>query len=135
MGTEANKVFTFSEVSKHNNHKDCWVIIHGKVYDLTDFLEDHPGGDEALVASTGKNATDDFDDVGHSDNAKSIMGEYCIGVIDPSTMPSKVNYTPPKQPHYNHDKTSDFTIKLLQFLVPLIIMALAVGIRFYTKAT
>ena len=63
------------------------------------------------------------------------MKEYYIGQIDASTVPKKTKYTPPKQPHYNQDKTSEFIVKVLQFLVPLAILGLAVGVRFYTKET
>lgn len=82
----------------------------------------------------GKDATDDFEDVGHSSSAKAMMDEFYVGDIDSSTVPTKTKYTPPKQPHYNQDKTPEFIIKLLQFLVPLLILGLAVGIRFYTKS-
>ncbi|KAL8529070.1 hypothetical protein ACS0TY_006511 [Phlomoides rotata] len=129
------KIFTLAEVSDHNTSKDCWLVIDGKVYDVTKFLEDHPGGDEVLVSSTGKDATDDFEDVGHSEGAKAMMADFYVGDIDSTTIPSKTKYTPPKQPHYNQDKTSEFIIKLLQFLVPLIILGVAVGIRFYTKSS
>ncbi|KAK1289793.1 hypothetical protein QJS10_CPB18g00682 [Acorus calamus] len=128
------KVYTLEDVSKHNTSKDCWLIINGKVYDVTKFLEDHPGGDDVLLSATGKDATDDFEDVGHSTSAREMMDGFYVGEIDASTIPTKVKYTPPKQPHYNQDKTADFIIKLLQFLVPLVILGVAVGIRFYTKA-
>ncbi|GLT68609.1 hypothetical protein SLA2020_408210 [Shorea laevis] len=129
------KVFTLAQVSEHNGPKDCWLIINGKVYDVTNFLEDHPGGDEVLLSATGKDATDDFEDVGHSPSAREMMDKYYLGEIDVSTIPKKKAYTPPKQPHYNQDKTSEFIIKLLQFLVPLAILGLAVGIRIYTKSS
>ncbi|KAL2239203.1 cytochrome b5-like [Sesamum indicum] len=129
------KVFTLAEVSEHNTNKDCWLVIGGKVYDVTKFLEDHPGGDEVLVSSTGKDATDDFEDVGHSASAKAMMEEFYIGEINTSTIPTQNKYTPPKQPQYDQDKTSEFIIKLLQFLVPLIILGVAVGIRFYSKSS
>uniref|UniRef100_A0A5B7BHU1 Cytochrome b5 heme-binding domain-containing protein n=1 Tax=Davidia involucrata TaxID=16924 RepID=A0A5B7BHU1_DAVIN len=130
------KVFTLAEVSEHNNAKDCWLVISGKVYNVTKFLEDHPGGDEVLLSATGKDATDDFEDVGHSSSARAMMDEFYVGDIDTSTIPDTkyAKYTPPTQPHYNQDKTSEFVIKLLQFLVPLIILGVAVGIRFYTKS-
>ncbi|XP_078170249.1 cytochrome b5-like [Carex rostrata] len=128
------KVFTLEEVSKHNSNKDCWLIINGKVFDVTKFLEDHPGGDDVLISSTGKDATDDFEDVGHSTTARAMMDEYYVGDIDVNTIPKKVKYTPPKQPYYNQDKTSDFIIRILQFLVPLVILGLAVAVRFYTKS-
>ncbi|XP_050219924.1 cytochrome b5-like [Mercurialis annua] len=128
------KVFTLAQVSEHNNPKDCWLIIDGKVYDVTTFLEEHPGGDEVLLSATGKDATDDFEDVGHSTGARETMDQYYVGEIDPSTVPQKVTYKPPKQPQYNQDKTGEFIIKLLQFLVPIAILGLAFGIRVYTKS-
>ncbi|KAK4748998.1 hypothetical protein SAY87_026447 [Trapa incisa] len=133
MGGDA-KIFTLAEVSEHSSSTDCWLVIEGKVYDVTKFLEDHPGGDEVLLASTGKDATDDFEDVGHSSTAKAMMDKFYVGNIDTATIPPKKKYTPPKQPQYNQDKTPDFIIRLLQFLVPLIILGIAVGIRFYAKS-
>ncbi|KAF8402090.1 hypothetical protein HHK36_013042 [Tetracentron sinense] len=129
-----DKVFSLAQVSEHNTSKDCWLIINGKVYDVTKFLEDHPGGDEVLLSATGKDATDDFEDVGHSSTARAMMDEYYVGEMDTSTIPTKTKYTPPNQPQYNQDKTSEFIIKLLQFLVPLAILGLAVAVRFYTKS-
>eukprot|EP00276_Gloeochaete_wittrockiana_P019051 CAMPEP_0184356640 /NCGR_PEP_ID=MMETSP1089-20130417/103960_1 /TAXON_ID=38269 ORGANISM="Gloeochaete wittrockiana, Strain SAG46.84" /NCGR_SAMPLE_ID=MMETSP1089 /ASSEMBLY_ACC=CAM_ASM_000445 /LENGTH=41 /DNA_ID= /DNA_START= /DNA_END= /DNA_ORIENTATION= len=39
-----SKKYTLAEISKHTSDNDCWILIHGKVYDVTDFLDDHPGG-------------------------------------------------------------------------------------------
>ncbi|KAE9600836.1 hypothetical protein Lal_00011209 [Lupinus albus] len=128
------KLFTLDEVSHHNHSKDCWLLIHGKVYNVTKFLDDHPGGDDVLLSSTGKDATNDFDDIGHSTSAVAMMDEFYVGDIDTSTIPSKVQYTPPKQPHYNQDKTPEFIIKLLQFLLPMFILGVAFGIRYYAKS-
>lgn len=47
------KIFEFDQVLKHDKTEDCWLIIHGKVYDVTPFMEDHPGGSEVLLAATG----------------------------------------------------------------------------------
>ncbi len=66
----------------------------------------------------GKDATDDFEDVGHSGAARSMMDEYYVGDVDLASLPSKPTYTPAKQATYNSDKSSDFLIKILQFLVP-----------------
>ncbi|XP_073129597.1 cytochrome b5-like [Henckelia pumila] len=130
------KLFTLAEISQHNNKKDCWLLINGKVYDVTKFLEDHPGGDDVLLTATGKDATDDFEDVGHSSSARATMEEFFVGEFDPSSIPIKPQYTPPtKQTQTVEDKSSNFVIKLLQFLVPLLILGLAFGVRFYTKSS
>ncbi|CAK9323629.1 unnamed protein product [Citrullus colocynthis] len=128
-------LFTLAEVASHDNRNDCWLIIEDKVYDVTKFLEDHPGGDEVLLAGVGKDATNDFFDVGHSSAARAMMEEFYVGNIDSSTIPVKRKYAPPKQPLYNQDKTPEFIIKVLQFLAPLVILGLAFGIHLYTKTT
>ncbi|XP_043698369.1 protein TILLER ANGLE CONTROL 1-like isoform X2 [Telopea speciosissima] len=127
------KIYQFEDVANHSHHKDCWLIIHGKVYDVTSFMDDHPGGSEVLLSSTGKDATNDFEDTGHSDDARELMGKYCIGDINASTIPQKRLYVPPKQAPYNPDKTPEFVIKVLQFLVPLLILGLAFAVRHFTK--
>ncbi len=50
------KTFTIDEVASHNSRTDCWTIISGQVYELTDFINRHPGGDEVLRAC-GTDAT------------------------------------------------------------------------------
>ncbi|CAL9053239.1 unnamed protein product [Musa banksii] len=129
-----SKVYRFDEVSKHNVAKDCWLIISGKVYDVTPFLDEHPGGDEVLLAVTGKDATNDFEDIGHSNSARDMMAKYYIGQVDLSTVPTKGTYIPPQQASYNPDKTSEFVIRILQFLVPIMILGLAFAVRRFTKA-
>ena len=52
---------SLDEIAKHNIEKDCWVIIRDKVYDLTKFLPDHPGGKKANMLFAGKDATEEID--------------------------------------------------------------------------
>ncbi|KAI3756959.1 hypothetical protein L6452_04491 [Arctium lappa] len=126
------KTFVFGDVAKHNKTKDCWLIISGKVYDVTPFMDDHPGGDEVLLAATGKDATTDFEDVGHSDNARVLMDKYYIGEIDKATVPAKRAYVLSADKLYNSENTPEF-IKILQFLVPFMILGLAFTVRAYTR--
>mmetsp|Transcript_48471 Transcript_48471/g.149750 ORF Transcript_48471/g.149750 Transcript_48471/m.149750 type:complete len:328 (-) Transcript_48471:245-1228(-) len=49
--------FPASELRRHNTRESAWVVLHGFVYDLTDFLEKHPGGGEAITAAAGKDVT------------------------------------------------------------------------------
>eukprot|EP00475_Leptophrys_vorax_P042047 TRINITY_DN79366_c0_g1_i1.p1 TRINITY_DN79366_c0_g1~~TRINITY_DN79366_c0_g1_i1.p1 ORF type:complete len:114 (+),score=36.39 TRINITY_DN79366_c0_g1_i1:111-452(+) len=58
------------------------VAIHGQVYDLTKFLNEHPGGGEVLKSVVGKDATSDFEDSAHSNTARNMMGEYIIGYLE-----------------------------------------------------
>ncbi|KAH7024170.1 FMN-dependent dehydrogenase-domain-containing protein [Ilyonectria destructans] len=46
-----------TEIAEHNSAESCWIIIHGKAYDLTNFIPDHPGGREAILRHAGKDAT------------------------------------------------------------------------------
>ncbi|PTD12120.1 hypothetical protein HYE67_009975 [Fusarium culmorum] len=71
--------FTAKEVAAHNTRGDCWTIIKGQVYDVTKYMEDHPGGADVLIESAGKDSTIEFDSAGHSEDAFEIMEEYRIG--------------------------------------------------------
>ena len=52
--------YSVEEVAKHNKKDDCWVIIDGKVLDVTAFLPDHPGGEKAILLYAGRDATEEF---------------------------------------------------------------------------
>ena len=55
-----HKTITRADVAKNNTDESCWIIIDAKVYDLTDFLEAHPGGEAALKQVAGTDATEAF---------------------------------------------------------------------------
>merc|ERR1711988_883922 len=55
------KSITKEEVASHNSKSSCWVILHDRVLDVTDFLKDHPGGELAILTFAGKDATEEFD--------------------------------------------------------------------------
>ncbi|XP_005177293.1 cytochrome b5 isoform X1 [Musca domestica] len=70
---------TLETVKLHNKPSDLWVVIENKVYDLTKFRGEHPGGEETLDEVAGRDATKDFIDVGHSQEAREIMKKYYVG--------------------------------------------------------
>ena len=51
------KKYTREEVKKHNSRESCWCILFGTVYDLTSFLEYHPGGEAILLKYAGRDMT------------------------------------------------------------------------------
>lgn len=51
---------TYDELEKHNKAGDLWISIQGKVYNVSDWVKDHPGGDTALINLSGQDATDAF---------------------------------------------------------------------------
>jgi cytochrome b involved in lipid metabolism len=50
------KTFSAAEIAKHTEEEDCWLVIHGKVYDVTKYLDEHPGGPEIMVSNAGAEA-------------------------------------------------------------------------------
>ncbi|KAH8105983.1 cytochrome b5 [Cristinia sonorae] len=76
------KIVTFEEL-KTNNHKDSlWILLHEKVYNVTKFIDEHPGGDEVILAETSKDATEAFEDVGHSDEARALLADMLVGEFE-----------------------------------------------------
>lgn len=84
------KQYTLAEVKKHNNNQSTWIVIHNTVYDVTAFLNEHPGGEEVLLEQAGKDGSEAFEDVGHSSDAREMMLKYKIGeIVDSEKKPVK----------------------------------------------
>ncbi|KAL0116998.1 hypothetical protein PUN28_010100 [Cardiocondyla obscurior] len=76
--------YSLADVAKCNgkNETRTWIVIHDKVYDVTDYMQQHPGGSELIEEYAGKDATDGFDDFGHSSDATKILKKYLIGDLE-----------------------------------------------------
>ena len=77
------QTYTIEEVVLHNSPEDCWLLLHGSVYDVTGFDTSHPGG-EAILLGCGTNAKDLFeerptDGTTHSDTARNLLPNFYIG--------------------------------------------------------
>ncbi|CAJ0578128.1 unnamed protein product, partial [Mesorhabditis spiculigera] len=73
------RMIDVDEVSRHNTRESGWIIIKGKVYDVSKFFDEHPGGPEVLMEQIGKDATIPFYDVGHSSDARKMLEDYFVG--------------------------------------------------------
>lgn len=74
-------------VAKHNRADDCWVILYGNVYDVTDFVPSHPGGSKIILSLAGKDATSEYDPV-HPPGTleESLKAEAKLGPVDPASL-------------------------------------------------
>ena len=79
----AATTYTSAQISAHNTASDCWLIISGKVYDVTNFIPIHPGGN-AIVAYCGQDATAVFDPI-HNQTAFNLLPTYYIGDLATTT--------------------------------------------------
>ncbi|OGE49935.1 hypothetical protein PENARI_c019G10393 [Penicillium arizonense] len=82
-------MITQSEVSKHNSDESCWVILYGNVYDVTDFLDNHPGGAQAILRFAGRDATEDFDLIHPPETLKDIESTH-LGPVEPEEVSNHV---------------------------------------------
>ncbi len=80
------KAISTAELSKHNKSSDCWVAIRGNVYDVTSYLDEHPGGADLILTYCGKDATSAYNNKGgegrHSSNADALLSEYQLGKLN-----------------------------------------------------
>ncbi|KAK6199096.1 hypothetical protein LQW54_010078 [Pestalotiopsis sp. IQ-011] len=70
---------TREDVGAHSTDGDCWISVHGKVYNVTKFLEDHPGGREIILEVAGQDATGVFEEAAHSSEARDILPGLLVG--------------------------------------------------------
>lgn len=104
-----------SELKKHNSYNSCWLLISGKVYDVTSYLNSHPGGEAEILKTCGTDATviyDNRDNTGsHSSKARSILANYYIGdfgqkiILKPSASPT--NQTTKTNQNYSNNNEAE----------------------------
>ncbi|WVW83603.1 hypothetical protein I302_105624 [Kwoniella bestiolae CBS 10118] len=91
------KLISYEEVQKHTKRDDCWVIIDGNIYDVTDFLDQHPGGAEIILANAGKDATKIFKPLHPPDALDTLDESQHLGPVDPLTMPEPTEEEPTEE--------------------------------------
>ena len=73
------------DVKAHNKADDCWLVISGKVYDITSFLSDHPGGKKAPLMVSGGDATEEFEMLHKPEVLDKYAKDLLIGTIGPAS--------------------------------------------------
>ncbi|EPQ31973.1 uncharacterized protein PFL1_00171 [Pseudozyma flocculosa PF-1] len=91
-GDPSRKMISMDEVEKHNalpekGGQGLWVVIKGEVYDVTNFVDNHPGGRNIILKNAGKDVTDLYEPV-HPPNAleENLDPSAHLGIVDPATV-------------------------------------------------
>ena len=87
-------MLTYADVEKHNKEDDCWIILNGKTFDVTTFIDQHPGGSSLIIDVAGQDATIPFL-AAHPESVMKLtlgpkgLADSLRGEVDMSTLPSE----------------------------------------------
>lgn len=84
MPSRTLPTFTLAEVESHNTTKSCYVTLGKNVYDVSDFVDSHPGGAELILEYAGKDIADILKDESshsHSETAYEVLDESLVGFL------------------------------------------------------
>ncbi|MFZ4632224.1 MAG: cytochrome b5 domain-containing protein [Patescibacteria group bacterium] len=86
--TTSKLKLNMAEIIKHNSGTDCWLLIEGKIYDVTSYIAAHPGGARTIIPTCGTDATQAYatKNTGnsHSGNAHALLANYYFGTLNQS---------------------------------------------------
>jgi cytochrome b involved in lipid metabolism len=76
--------FTRAQVAQHARRDDLWIILTqngvSKVYDVTAYVDEHPGGD-AILTNAGDDSSDEFFGPQHPPRVHDMIEDFCIGTL------------------------------------------------------
>ncbi|XP_063977080.1 uncharacterized protein LOC135162484 [Diachasmimorpha longicaudata] len=78
---DSETIISLKQLSRHDRRDDCWIAIYDRVYDCTDFIAKHPGGQDVILEYAGRDATLAFVGSGHSAAAGAILQDYLVGQL------------------------------------------------------
>ena len=79
--TTLKRSVALSELQQHSTPEDCWVAIHGVVYDMTEFADEHPAGPQSIHELAGKDGTEAFAAV-HNERIMEDFQDERVGVME-----------------------------------------------------
>lgn len=83
ISSDFEPFFSVEEVMKHNTLQDCWISIYGKIYDVSKFLELHPGGASRIFKYAGNDASVAFRQMHSTDVIEKVLDQVkYIGLLD-----------------------------------------------------
>lgn len=84
-----SKVYTWEEIMKHNNEKDCWIVIQNNVVDVTSWIPKHPGGPDTIFQMATRDTTNMYEAIqAHhkSGRAEQEWRSRIVGTVDPNSV-------------------------------------------------
>jgi cytochrome b involved in lipid metabolism len=72
------------QLAQHVSEGDCWLLIRGHVFDVSEYMKSHPGGRWVMLKAAGGDATEAFEQHCHSEVALEIMQDLIVGALEPS---------------------------------------------------
>lgn len=102
--TLSGVTLNIAEIAKHNKQTDCWMLINGKVYNITSYFGSHPGGNATMSATCGTDATSAYmtkdpnattsgNRRAHSSRAVNLLSNYYIGDLNQTIGGDKITET------------------------------------------
>jgi cytochrome b involved in lipid metabolism len=102
--TGKSLILNMEEIGKHNKQTDCWMLIDGKVYNITSYFGSHPGGNPKMLATCGEDATAEYatknpsatsssGGSSHSSSATGMLANYYIGDLNQTIGAQKITET------------------------------------------
>lgn len=83
VAPKSNKTISIEEFVKHNKKNDCWIAINGKVYDFTEFIPNHPGGEAPLINHAGYDGTKIYEKIHAKGTIEKFLPEdKFLGLLD-----------------------------------------------------
>lgn len=73
--------YTLEEVATHDSEDDCWIVVGEKIYDATEYINEHPAGPESVVANCGTDDTEGYESVGAHNGAMEDLESLYIGEL------------------------------------------------------
>ncbi|ORY61160.1 cytochrome b5 [Leucosporidium creatinivorum] len=124
------KTYTWDELKAPEaaDKKGILMLINGKVYAISKFLDEHPGGDEVLLGEAGRDATEAFEDVGHSDEARALLDQYFVG--NGPEGPAKAEPKRQRGAGVEHGQSQSYT-----YLYPLAGLIAYIAWKYYSEST
>lgn len=129
--TKPRRKITADELAKHNTDEDAWMAIHGLVLDLNkEFLDEHPGGPDVVTALAGKDGTQDFEDISHSDSAREWANKLVIGYMEGAAEEEEELKTK-RVPKHSEAAKAGGAGGIGAFVPAVVVLALAIAAYFF----